>query len=263
MKNRIISVFRTAAVWVFRSWPFAVSMLILVTGWEALSWFYDDLILPSPRSVAAEMLVLARDGRLFDQLLITGRRAGLGFVFAVGVGSLFGALAGLSETVTELMKPMVSVLIGTPAVAWLVLAIIWFGATDGAPVFTVFIACFPPVFLAGLQGTLTLGGRLRKLAEAYRIPWWMRVRDLYFPHVFSYLMPAVTYALGTCWKVAVMAELLAMSDGVGAALSTSRSLLDTTAAFAWIAGMVTVLLVIERLMFEPIKRRVEHWREFS
>jgi len=63
--------------------------------------------------------------------------------------------------------------------------------------------------------------------------------------------------------VAVMAELLAASDGIGAALATSRSLLDTQATFAWILTLVLVLLLVESLLFEPFRQWVEKWRRIQ
>ena len=61
-------------------------------------------------------------------------------------------------------------------------------------------------------------------------------------------------------KHAYMAELLATSDGVGAALAVTRSHLDTAASMAWIVALVGSLLAIEYLLLEPIKRKVESWR---
>jgi NitT/TauT family transport system permease protein len=89
----------------------------------------------------------------------------------------------------------------------------------------------------------------------------MKLFDLYLPHVVSYLFPAWITALGTSWKVVVMAELLSSSDGVGAALAVSRSHLDTAATLAWIGAVVGLLLAVEYLLLEPIKREVERWRE--
>ena len=106
---------------------------------------------------------------------------------------------------------------------------LWFGTGDGTPVFTVFIASFPVVFAGGMQGARTLEQRWRDLSQVFALPWHMRVTDIYLPHVISYLFPAWIVALGSSWRVVVMAELLASSDGVGAALASSRAQLDMPA----------------------------------
>ena len=70
-----------------------------------------------------------------------------------------------------LARPLVTVLLGTPPIAWLVLAMLWFGMSDGTPVFTVFIACFPVVFASALQGTRTLDQRpeLKRLRLGHQL----------------------------------------------------------------------------------------------
>ena len=99
------------------------------------------------------------------------------------------------------------------------------------------------------------------MARVFRLPARMRLFDLYLPHVVSYLFPAWINALGTSWKVVVMAELLSSSDGIGAALAGSRSHLGMEATLAWIAAVVLALLAVEYLLLEPVKREVERWRE--
>ena len=170
-------------------------------------------------------------------------------------------LAGVSMTASMMSRPLVTVLMGMPPIARLVLSMLWFGASDGTPVFTVFVAAFPVVFVGALQGTRTLDNQLREMALAMRLPARLKLFDLYLPHVFSYLFPAWIAALGMSWKIVVMAELLATQDGVGAALAVSRAHLDSAASMAWICAVVVLLLGLEYLFLEPLKREVERWRE--
>lgn len=244
-------------------WGAVASLCLLLAAWEAASQFWGPLILPDPLSTFATLVQLAGDGSAWRELLITGQRAMSGLLLAMLLGSAVGLLAGLSMTASMMARPLVTVLLGTPPIAWLVLAMLWFGANDGTPVFTAFIACFPVVFVGALQGTRTLDHHLKDMATAFRLPWHMRLTDLYAPHVLSYLFPAWINALGTAWKVAVMAELLASADGVGAALAVSRSQLDMPATLAWVSAVVLTLLAVEYLLLEPIKREVERWREVA
>ena len=254
-------VFAGLPAYVWSGWGAAASLLLLLTAWEAVAALYDPLILPDPLTAFAALWAQVEQGAAWPALWATARRALMGLALALGVGSVLGLLAGLSVTASVLARPLVTVLLGTPPVAWLVLAMLWFGMSDGTPVFTVFIACFPVVFASALQGTRTLDLQLRDMARAYRLPLGMALREVYGPHVLSYLFPAWVTALGSAWKVAVMAELLASTDGVGAALAASRSQLDTATTLGWISAVVGCLLVVEYGFLEPLKREVERWRE--
>ena len=243
-------------------WGSVASLLLFLALWEAVANVYGPLVLPTPLETAATLQALIQEGgALAPQLLVTARRAFAGLALAVLAGSMLGLLAGLSVTASMMARPWVTVLLGTPPIAWLVLAMLWFSTDDGTPIFTVFIACFPVVFVGGMQGARTLEQRWHDLGRSLHLPWHMRVTDLYVPHVLSYLFPAWIVALGSAWKVAVMAELLASSDGVGAALAASRAQLDMPATLAWISCVVLLLLAIEYLLLEPLRRELEGWRD--
>ncbi|MCZ2105273.1 MAG: ABC transporter permease subunit [Comamonadaceae bacterium] len=243
-------------------WGAIASLLLMVALWEALAAHYGPLVLPTPLEAADTLAAWAeRGGTLWPTLLVTARRAFFGLALAVAVGSVLGVAAGVSMTAAVMARPWATVLLGTPPIAWLVLAMLWFGTGDGTPVFTVFIACFPIVFVGGMQGARTLDQHWRDVARAYHLPWRMRVMDVYLPHVVSYLFPAWIVALGSSWKVVVMAELLASDNGVGAALASTRAQLDMAGTLAWIGAVVLVLLALEYLLLEPIKREIERWRD--
>jgi len=251
---------RGMPAYLWSGWGAAASLLLFVALWELGAGYYGPLILPSPLATFAALQGLVTSGAAWPELAVTARRALLGLLLAAGAGSALGLLAGLSMTASMMARPWVTLLLGMPPIAWLVLAMLWFGAGDGTPVFTVFVACLPVVFIGALQGTRTLDHHLKDMARAYRLPWRMRLLDLYLPHVAAYLFPAWITALGSSWKVAVMAELLATSDGVGAALAVTRSHLDTSASLAWICAVVGSLLALEYALLEPVKRELERWR---
>ncbi|WP_298210342.1 ABC transporter permease subunit [Acidovorax sp.] len=251
---------RGVPAYLWSGWGALASLLLFVALWDIGAGVYGPLILPDPLTTFATLWRLWESGAAWPELATTARRALLGLLLAAGVGSALGLLAGLSMTASMMARPWVTLMLGMPPIAWLVLAMLWFGAGDGTPVFTVFVACLPVVFIGALQGTRTLDHHLKDMARAYRLPWRMRLFDLYLPHVAAYLFPAWITALGSSWKVAVMAELLATSDGVGAALAVTRSHLDTSASLAWICAVVGSLLVLEYALLEPLKRELERWR---
>lgn len=247
--------------YLWSGWGAVASLFLLFAAWEGASAVYGALILPDPATVFATLAGLIESGTAWPELAVTARRALTGLALAIAAGSVLGMLAGVSLTASMMARPLVTVLLGTPPIAWLVLAMLWFGASDGTPVFTVFVAGFPVIFIGALQGTRTLDSHLKDMAAVFRLPARMKLFDLYLPHVASYLFPAWITALGTAWKVVVMAELLSSADGVGAALAVSRSHLDTAATLAWISAVVGSLLAVEYLLLEPIKRELERWRQ--
>lgn len=261
LRRRIAEWLAATGHYLWSGWGSLASLCIFLALWEAAAQRLGPLILPAPLDALATLERLFAEGAAAPEILVTARRALAGFGLSVAIGSLLGLAAGVSMTASMMARPIITVLVGMPPIAWLILALLWFDAGDGTPIFTVFIACFPIVFVGAMQGTRTLDGQLKDVAQMFGLSPWMTLTDVYLPHVVSYLFPAWIAALGMSWKIVVMAELLSTEDGIGAALAVSRSHLDTAASMAWIIALVGALLGIEYLLLEPIKRKVESWRE--
>ena len=257
---RMAQVLADVGHYLWGGWGSLASLCLLFAAWDGLASQLDPLILPSPQAAMASLVAQLSQPDAWGHVLATTRRALLGFVLSVAVGSTLGLLAGLFATASMVSRPIITWLMGMPPIAWLVLALLWFGSGDGTPVFTVFVACMPIVFVGAMQGTRTLDGQWRELAQVLGLSVWQRLTDVYAPHVLSYVLPAWVAALGMSWKIVVMAELLSTPDGIGAALAVSRSHMDTQASLAWILALVGSLLALEYLVLEPFKRHVESWR---
>lgn len=258
--NALLNILRGLPGYLWSGWGAIASIFLFIAIWEWGHQLYGTLILPAPLDTFATLWQMLQDPRMQADIGITLHRAVWGFLISVSIGSGLGLLAGLFVTTSMMSRPLVTILMGMPPIAWIVLAMMWFGMSDQTVVFTVVVASFPIVFVGALQGTRTLENDLRDMSDSFRTPLWMKFTDVYFPHVFSYVFPAWIAALGMSWKIVVMAELLASSDGIGAALAVARTQLDTATALALVAVMVGSLLLVEYLLMEPVRREVEQWR---
>jgi len=247
--------------YLWSGWGALASIFLFVAFWDMGNQMYGDLVLPAPLETFQTLWVMLQDPSVIEEINITLYRASVGFGLSLVLGSALGLLAGFFATASMMSRPIVTILVGMPPIAWIVLAMIWFGMGDETVIFTVVVASFPIVFVGALQGARTLDDDLKEMAESFKLPWHMKFMDVYFPHLFGYLFPAWVSGLGMAWKIVVMAELLATSDGIGASLAVARSQLDTPTALALVVIMIASLMFIEYIILEPIKREVELWRD--
>ena len=257
----LLKILKDFPVYLWSGWSSISSILLFFALWDFGNQLYGNLVLPSPKETIQTLFYMINEQKVIEDIFITIKRALFGFFISLFLGSLLGLFAGLFVTASIMSRPIVTILVGMPPIAWIVLAMIWFGMSDMTVIFTVVVASFPIIFVGALQGTRTLEGDLKQMADSFQLPFKMKMFDLYFPHIFSYVFPAWISALGMSWKIVVMAELLSANDGIGAALAIARSQLDTTTALALVLIMVGSLLLIEYLILEPIKREVEAWRK--
>jgi len=256
----IIKLLRDFPSYLWSGWGAIASILLFIALWDIGNQIYGDLVLPSPLATFETLSLMLQDPNIWIEIETTLYRASVGFGISLLLGSTLGLIAGFFATASMMSRPVVTILVGMPPIAWIVLAMIWFGMGDETVIFTVIIASFPIIFVGALQGTQTLDGDLKEMSNSFNLPWHMKFFDVYFPHIFSYVFPAWVSGLGMAWKIVIMAELLATSNGMGATLAVARSQLDTSAALALVVIMIGSLMFIEYIILEPIKREVELWR---
>lgn len=244
-----------------RDWRWsAIGIGAMVVLWEVGHLVYGSLVLPSPAETVAALAGLIAAGSLLPAVAATMRDAVSGFTVAALVGLAAGALAGANRPLRHMLKPIATTLLGVPSIAWVVLALLWFGGSGLATVFTVAVTTAPIVYGATVAAVASLDGSLRTMARSFRVPPLILVADLYLPHMLSYVFPALVTTLAMSWKIAVMAELLSGAGGIGDRLASARAVVDTAAAFAWIIVVVALLLVAEAAVLDPLRRFFDAWR---
>lgn len=236
-----------------------LGILLLLGLWELGHRAYGPLILPGLGDTAAALWRLIRAGAVGPALAATALHAGIGWLLGATVGTLAGTAAGLRVPIRFTLQPVALILLGVPAIAWVVLALLWFGGA-WAVIFTVAVSIGPLVFAAATEGARSLDGALAHMARAFRAPPAAMVTDVYGPHMFSHLFPVLAATFAMSWKVSVMGELLSGAGGIGDGLAAARARVDTAETMAWVAVIVAVLIVLDHLLLRRLQRRMSLWR---
>ena len=242
-----------------RAWGL-LGLTLLLALWEWGHRVHGALILPAPADTAQRLWAMIRAGQVGPALAQTAAHAGAGWILGAAAGITAGTLAGLRVQVQWALQPVAALLLGIPAIAWVVMAILWFGGA-WAVVFTVAVATGPVVFAPAVEGMRSRDAGLVRMARAYRVPPLARAWHLHLPHMLGHLFPALATTLAMCWKVAVMAELLSGAGGIGDGLATARAHVDTAAIMAWVIVVAGVLVTVDLGLLQPLQRRVWSWRD--
>ena len=240
--------------------PELVGLGIFLILWQLGAMHYGSIVLPSPWETGLAIWRLATTGKLENALLITSFHLLAAFTLALLLGVILGIVAGIKLWFKKAISPIISALQGIPPIAWIVLALLWFGTGNGVPIFTITVTTLPIIFLGAVEAIQTFPTPLLEMASLFRTPQNMLLSDLYFPHLLSYIFPSLVAALGLAWRVAVMAELLSSDIGIGAELNLARINLDTDEVMAWIAVVVLSIWVSEYLLLRPLRRKLEPWQ---
>ena len=205
--------------YIWAGWAGLAGLFCIAAIWQLGHELYGSFILPSPLETLATAWKLVSAPQFPTIAATTAERALTGFVLAAAVGTMAGVVAGYSFAAMRLLKPIVTVTLGVPPIAWIVLALIWFGSGNGSAVMTVVLASMPVSFAGALEGVATRDRQLDAMARAFGASPLRRFGTVTLPHLLSYLFPAWTTTIGSAWKVTVMAELLSNTGGVGGELA--------------------------------------------
>jgi len=243
------------------AWAGLAALSLLAAAWQFGHEAYGDFILPAPLATLNKAVELLHVPANWDVAAETTRRALQGFLIAGAIGLVTGIAAGYSPASMRLARPLLTVMLGVPPIAWIVLTMIWFGSSDATVVATILVAATPFVFATVAEGVATRDRGLDDMAKVFGASPFQRVVTIAARQVSTHVFPALTLALGTSFKIAIMAELLANAGGIGGALAMARANLDVEEALAWVAIAVSALIAIEYGLLEPVRGEVERWRD--
>lgn len=243
------------------AWTGVVALALIAAVWQWGHEVFGDFVLPSPTSVSRHVLALATDSSNLATIAATARRALAGLALSLFVGGVLGMLCGYSAAAMRVARPVLTVLLGVPPIAWIVLVMIWFGSSDTTIIATVVTAAAPLLFVGASEGVVGRDRGLDDMARLFGAGPVSRFAEIGLRQVLPALFPALRMATGTAFKVAVMAELLTNAGGIGGALADARATLDVGRALAWILIAVTVLMCVEYGLIHPVRSEFERWRK--
>ena len=172
-------------------------------------------VLPAPSDVAAAGWRLALSGELLDNVLVSAKRAGIGFAIGGGLAFAFGLLNGLSRIGEALTDTTIQMVRNIPNLALIPLVILWFGIEDDARIFLVALGVFFPVYVNTLHGIRTVDPQLVEMARSYGMPRRDLFRRVILPGALPSIFVGLRYALGIMWLTLIVAETIAANSGIG------------------------------------------------
>ena len=244
-----------------RAWPPLLAIIFLVALWWTLVLATDSLIFPTPAQVVTGALELAADGTLWEHIGASLMRVGIGFGLAALVGVPLGLWMGWVAGAYRTLNPVFQMLRPISPIAWIPIAILWFGVGDASPIFLIFIASVFPLVVQTTAGVHTIERRYLRAAANFGVPNNTLFRQVVIPAVLPEIIVGMRIGIGVAWLVVVAAEMIALRSGLGYLIMDSRNAgnrYDLVVAAMIIIGAIGLLLDTATRLLEKLK--VVRWR---
>lgn len=231
-------------------------------------WSFGAEVLPTPREVwdfmYLEVTTLTSETvsrpNLYEMFGLSLRRLGIGLVISMVLGTAIGLAMGLSKAADAFFHDWVMVLLAMPALAWALFLSLIFGFGDTGPILAVILAGIPFVIVNIKEGVRNAPSDLFAMARAFDIPQSKIIRHVLIPSLMPFLFAAARYAFSIGWKGLVITEVFGGQDGAGWTIKFWYDAHQAHGIVAYAGFFVIFALMTERLILEPLARRVFRWR---
>ena len=241
--------------------PSIVVIAVVVAIWWALVVITKSAIFPTPWAVVQGTLELARDGTLWEHIGASLMRVGAGFGIAVAFAIPLGLWMGWVHGAFVTLNPVFQILRPISPIAWIPLAILWFGVGNASPIYLIFIASVFPMIVQTTSGVHTIEKRYLRAAENFGVSRRKLFLKVVFPATLPQIIVGMRIGLGVAWLVVVAAEMIALRSGLGYMIIDSRNAgnrYDLVIAGMIIIGLIGLMLDGSMRMLE--KLRWVRWR---
>lgn len=225
---------KARAVLLYIALPVAILAL-----WQGLSnlGLIKPMLLPPPDKVARTLAGLVASGELFRHLGVSLLRVLEGFALAVAIGLPLGIGIGLSRTLDRLTDLIVQLVKPIPPIAWIPLAILWFGIGEAGKIYIIFLGAVFPVLVNTVDGIRQTDHRFVELARILEVTRTRFIVKVVLPGALPAIMTGLRMGLMVAWICVVAAELIAATSGLGYLIMDARQLMQTDQV---LVGMFTI-----------------------
>ena len=242
--------------------PPLAGILGLIVVWWVASALTDSAAFPSPAAVWKAFVHGMQNGTIPRAAAKTLIRLAFSFAMAIVIGTLIGVGLALNGFARRAVRPLVVALQITPFVAWVPLAVIWFGATERAVVFVTIVGAFPSMTLATMSSMRQVPPLLKRAGLTLGAEGWTLYRHVIFPAALPGYMAGLQQAWGFAWKALMAAELIvggARAVGLGQLLAESQH--DAVPSLLAALGVIVVIgVLVDYLIFNRLDRRIRRKR---
>ena len=218
---------------------------ILLAAWQAAIALHPGQLLPGPWAVIKALGELLRHGVLIKYIVASMFRVSWGFALAALLAIPLGLAVGYYPRAEMAVGPILRFLRPISPLAWIPIAILWFGVGDLAAIFLIFLACFFPLMLTAMHAVHNIPAVYLNAGRNFGLrPVDMLVRVVY-PAVVPQLIIGLRITLGIAWLVVVAAEMIAVNSGLGFLIVDARNAgnrYDLIVAGMVVIGVIGLLL---------------------
>jgi NitT/TauT family transport system permease protein/taurine transport system permease protein len=199
-------------------------------------------------------------GEYWPNVIASIQRLILGFIVAAITGIALGLAAGLNRRISDFLGPLTTFLNAISGIAWVPLAIAWFGTGTSMVVFIIWNSAFFLIFGNTMLGVRLVPMVLENSLLTLGASKTQVIRQVIIPGAMPFIMSGLRSGLGFGWRAVIAAELVGATSGLGQWIFIAQEFARTDIIIASALTIGVVGMVMDRWILAPLeKRTIERW----
>jgi NitT/TauT family transport system permease protein/taurine transport system permease protein len=215
---------------------------------------YPRYVLPPVGDIGARLVQTVRDGTLLRHTGDSLIRLAIGFVLGNGLAIPLGIAIALNRHVADVLRPVLTFLQSIAGIAWIPLAIVWFGIGNGAVVFVIANIVFFSVIYNTVLGVQSIPLALRRAVLSHGGRGVQVFTELLLPGALVQMILGLRTSVALGWRALVAAEMLAGASGLGYITIEAVQWYKTDVVILGMILIGVLWLLLDRLLFVPLER---------
>lgn len=233
----------------------AIAVVVALVLWAVGSQFASPYFFPSPLAVAEAVWSLTRSGALPHAVAISYFRILTGWVVGCAFAIPIALVAGRITVVRQSIEPFFNFFRFVPPIAFLGVAILWFGIGEGSKIAIIIYTSLFTVFMNTMAGAASVDESPSRAALCLGASRRQVLWRVVLPATVPAILVGMRVGMGFSFMSVVAAEMIAANEGVGFLIYNARLFLKTANAFAGILTLGAMGLLAD-FVFRMIARKL-------
>jgi len=236
-------------------------LFTLLATWElaAQAEWINALIVPPPTKILKIFFELVASGQIPMQILVSMKRALVGYLLAAVVFIPLGIFMGLSPTVYRLCEVVVEMLRPVPPPVVIPVALLFFGLGDEMKIFVIFFSCAWPILLNTVDGVRGVDWVLLNTAKTFGLSRVKTIWQVILPACSPQIITGLRVSLPIMLILVVISEMVGSTDGIGYFVLDSQRRFKVAQMYAGMFALAILGYTLNQL-FNLLQRWLLPWQ---
>lgn len=238
-----------------------LSIIFILICYQLLIYLTKSSYIPSIDKISIKIYtIIAKENFLFHSYK-TLERVLTALFFSSIISLLLGILIGLNKDINNFLEIPLKIALIIPGFVWAIVLLILVGIGNLSLILAISLTTLPMLTIIIVEGVKNLNHSLFEVGKVFKIPFYIQIFYIVLPQLLPQIFAITRTGFSISWKIALVAELFGIGNGIGYKINQAYNNFDVTKIFSLTVGFGIITLIIDRFIFQSIEKNIYLWKK--